>query len=185
MVSSEQEEELESLSYLYTEEELIVLNRDPVHIQVRVSSSVESGGSPIKALLDLEWGPQYPQEKPKIEVISMDLKQADKDSLVESLLKSCDDCIGMAMTFVLSSALSELLSTAHEDKLSKIKDTVASKPVEVKEEPAPVMRTSTVQEPKTKAQKRREQSNWQKAGELPRGYNWVDVLNHLRKTAND
>lgn len=71
---------------------------------------------------------EYPQEKPKIEVISMDLKQADKDSLVESLLKSCDDCIGMAMTFVLSSALSELLSTAHEDKLSKIKDTVAVEP---------------------------------------------------------
>lgn len=71
---------------------------------------------------------EYPQEKPTIEVISVDLKQADKDSLVESLLKSCDDCIGMAMTFVLSSALSELLSTAHEDKLSKIKDTVAVEP---------------------------------------------------------
>lgn len=38
---------------------------------------------------------------------------------------------------------------------------------------------------KTKAQKRHEQNNWVKAGELPRGYNWVDVMSHLRKTASD
>lgn len=38
---------------------------------------------------------------------------------------------------------------------------------------------------KTKAQKRHEQNNWVKAGELPRGYNWVDVMSHLRKTASE
>ena len=145
MVSSEQEEELESLSYLYTEEELIVLSnatsfpshprsRSRSHPRARFffrgigrfshQSTPRSGVgssylSPFAPILE------YPQEKPKVEVISVDLKQVDKDSLVESLLKSCDDCMGMAMTFVLSSALSELLSTVHEDKLSKIKDTVA------------------------------------------------------------
>ena len=41
-----------------------------------------------------------------------------------------------------------------------------------------------IQEQKTKAQKRREQNNWKKAGELPRGYNWVDLVSHLRKTAD-
>lgn len=66
MVSSEQEEELESLPFIYSEEELIVLSRicslvghvdrDPVHIQIRVASSMKNGESPIKALLDLNWG---------------------------------------------------------------------------------------------------------------------------------
>lgn len=214
MVSSEQEEELESLSYLYTEEELIILSnasfleshtrsRSHSHTSARLffrgvwkfpHQGTSRSGMGSSYLSPLMMTLEYPHEKPKIEVISMDLKQTDKDSFVDSLLKSCDDCMDMAMTFVLSSALSELLSTIHEDKLSRIKDTVAvgpvrwtdsqNKPVEIKEEPVPVVRSS-VQEPKTKAQKRREQNNWQKAGELPRGYNWVDVLNHLRKTASD
>ena len=63
----EQEEELESLAYIYTEDEWIVvsmlfpftslLGKSPVHIQIRVHSSPESNSSPIKALLDLQWGP--------------------------------------------------------------------------------------------------------------------------------
>lgn len=62
----EQEEELESLSYLYSEDELIILSnasvvksplgKSPVHLQVRVQSSPENEISPIKSLLDLEWG---------------------------------------------------------------------------------------------------------------------------------
>ena len=153
MVSSEQEEELESLSYLYTEEELIVLSNAasfPSHPRSRSCSHPSAcfffcgvgwfshQGTPRSGVGSSYLSPfaimvEYPQEKPKIEVISVDLKQADKDSLVESLLKSCDDCMGMAMTFVLSSALSELLSTVHEDKLSKIKDTVAVEPVSLVE----------------------------------------------------
>ena len=63
----EQEEELESLAYIYTEDEWIVVSmlfplnsligKSPVHIQIRVQSSPESNSSPIKALLDLQWGP--------------------------------------------------------------------------------------------------------------------------------
>lgn len=149
MVSSEQEEELESLSYLYTEEELIVLSsasslpsyprsRSRSHPSTRFffggvgqfsHQSAPRSGVGSSYLFPFVMTLEYPQEKPKIEVISVDLKQPDKDSLVDSLLKSCDDCMGMAMTFVLSSALSELLSTVHEDKLSRIKDTVAVEPL--------------------------------------------------------
>ena len=58
--------------------------------------------------------------------------------------------------------------------------------VEATEEAKPTQprEMSHTQEQKTKAQKRREQNNWTKVGELPRGYNWVDLVSHLRKTAD-
>lgn len=102
----------------------------------------------------------------------------------------------MAMTLVLSSSLVEMLNTAHETKLSKMKGTTevpfllhyneqTSTAEVVEETKASVTKITTpAQESKTKAQKRREQNNWQKVGELPRGYNWVDLVSHLRKTAD-
>ena len=63
----------------------------------------------------------YPYEKPSIQIISIDLDSISKEQFVEQLLSSCNDFIGMAMTFVLSSALIELLNTFHEAKLSKMK----------------------------------------------------------------
>lgn len=50
----------------------------------------------------------------------MDIKQEERDSIVEHLLLECDNCMDMAMTYVLSTALTGLLSAVHEDKLSKI-----------------------------------------------------------------
>ena len=107
------------------------VERNPVHIQVRVSSNLESSSSHIKAMMDLTWGESmicltqfildYPYEKPSIQIISIDLDSNSKEQFAEQLLSSCDDFIGMAMTFVLSSALVELLNTFHEMKLSKMK----------------------------------------------------------------
>lgn len=66
MISDLQKEELDAFSYLYTEEEIQILCKkgardweiaeDPVHLQIKVSSSMDEGMSPIHALLDLKWG---------------------------------------------------------------------------------------------------------------------------------
>lgn len=66
MISDQQKEELDVFSYLYAEDEIKVLCSeanaeslladDPVHVQVKVSSSMDESTSPIHALLDLEWG---------------------------------------------------------------------------------------------------------------------------------
>lgn len=50
----------------------------------------------------------------------MDIKQEERDAMMESLLLECDNCMDMAMTYVLSTALTRLLSDIHEDKLAKI-----------------------------------------------------------------
>lgn len=109
------------------------VDRDPVHIQVRVSSNLENRTSHIKALLDLTWGESncasvrwildYPHEKPTIQIISIDIDANTKEQIVNQLLASCEDCMDMAMTLVLSSSLVEMLNTAHETKLSKMKGT--------------------------------------------------------------
>lgn len=101
----------------------------------------------------------------------------------------------MAMTYVLSSTLGTLLTDWHEDSLAKVKAVsvfnlivfyAQTTTAEVAEET--VIDTSclkaTTSEVKTKAQKRREQNGWEKVGERPRGWDWVDVMSHLRKTAN-
>lgn len=140
-------------------------------------------------------GIDYPHEKPTIQIISMDIPEEEKKRLQESLLAACEDCMGMAMTYVLSSTLGTLLTDWHEDSLAKVKAGsvciriifhVQSVTAEVAEET--VVDTSSLKstssEVKTKAQKRREQNGWEKVGERPRGWNWVDVMSHLRKTAN-
>lgn len=63
----------------------------------------------------------YPNEKPTIQIISMDIPAIEKERLQESLLAACEDCIGMAMTYVLSSTLGTLLTDWHEDSLAKVK----------------------------------------------------------------
>ena len=63
----------------------------------------------------------YPNEKPEIQIISVDIPTDEKENLKNSLLNTCDDCMGMAMTYVLSSTLSTLLSELHINLLNKVK----------------------------------------------------------------
>lgn len=63
----------------------------------------------------------YPNEKPEIQIISVDIPADEKENLKNSLLNTCDDCMGMAMTYVLSSTLSTLLSELHINLLNKVK----------------------------------------------------------------
>ena len=51
----------------------------------------------------------------------MDIPADDKDVLCNSLYSACDDCMGMAMTYVLSSTLQTLLTEWHENMLTKSK----------------------------------------------------------------
>ncbi|CBK23004.2 uncharacterized protein [Blastocystis hominis] len=188
MISSEQEEELESLPFIYSEEELIVLSKDPVHIQIRVSSTMKNGGSPLKALLDLNWGENYPNEKPEMSIISIDIKADEKEYLLNQLIEVCEQYMGMAMTFILSSTLTQLLTDHHENWLNRLQSATSAENVmedagasTPKEEDRKGTKPEKPQQ-KTKAQKKHEENNWTRPGELPRGYNWVDVVNHLRKT---
>lgn len=51
----------------------------------------------------------------------MDIPSEEKKSLCDALLAACDDCMGMAMTYVLSSTLATLLTEIQEKLLTRSK----------------------------------------------------------------
>ena len=143
----EQAEELESLSYLYSEDELIIKSKSFfVEITQRSISSTHSGKSAVysrsrdfthKGITRFALGRKfvviavfykidYPNEKPEIQIISIDIPNEEKESLTEKLQNTCDECMGMAMTYVLSSTLITLLTEVHEKLLERVKSKVCS-----------------------------------------------------------
>ena len=62
-----------------------------------------------------------------MDVVSIDIKEEDKKDIVNRLLSACDDGLGMAMTFVLSSTLSQLLTDYHENKLNQIQSVIVNR----------------------------------------------------------
>ena len=61
----------------------------------------------------------YPNEPPNINIISIDVPAEEKTAMVDSLKKTCEDYIGMAMTYVLSSELGSLMTDHHKGFAAK------------------------------------------------------------------
>ena len=62
----------------------------------------------------------YPNEKPEMSIISIDIKADEKEYLLSQLIEICEQYMGMAMTFILSSTLTQLLTDHHENWLNRL-----------------------------------------------------------------
>lgn len=62
----------------------------------------------------------YPNEKPDMSIISIDIKADEKEYLLNQLFEICEQYMGMAMTFILSSTLTQLLTDHHENCLNRL-----------------------------------------------------------------
>ena len=62
----------------------------------------------------------YPNEKPEMSIISIDIKAEEKEYLLNQLNDICEQYMGMAMTFILSSTLTQLLTDHHENWLNRL-----------------------------------------------------------------
>ena len=53
-------------------------------------------------------------------IISIDIKADEKEYLLNQLIEICEQYMGMAMTFILSSTLTQLLTDHHENWLNRL-----------------------------------------------------------------
>ncbi|KAM6439924.1 RWD domain-containing protein 4 isoform 3-T4 [Liasis olivaceus] len=174
--NEDQEMELEALRSIYEGDECF-RELSPISFQYRIGES----GDPKAFLIEISWPETYPQTAP---VISMDaffnnaISSAIKQSILDKLMEEVDVNLGTSMTYTIFeyakdnkelfmenqpvntvTALNNCISTGHSD---------AAQPSKKKEK----------KEQLSKTQKRKLADKTDHKGELPRGWNWVDVIKY-------
>ncbi|XP_013907425.1 PREDICTED: RWD domain-containing protein 4 isoform X1 [Thamnophis sirtalis] len=172
--NEDQEMELEALRSIYEGDECF-RELSPISFQYRIGES----GDPKAFLIEISWPETYPQTAP---VISMDaffnnaISSAIKQSILNKLMEEVEVNLGTSMTYTIFeyakdnkeifmenqpvntvTALNNCISTGHSD---------AAPPTKKKEK----------KEQLSKTQKRKLADKTDHKGELPRGWNWVDVI---------
>ncbi|KAF7642568.1 hypothetical protein LDENG_00255510 [Lucifuga dentata] len=176
--NEDQEMELEALRSIYEGDECFK-ELSPVSFQFRIGDLEDSKAF----ILEVTWTETYPETAPQISLdaffnnrISSDTKQL----ILSKLEEQVEANLGVAMMYTLFEWAKEnqqSLMENHKPVVTAVTlassgdapaDTAAGKKKERKEQ-------------LTKAQKRRNINRTDNKGELPRGWNWVDVIK-LSKT---
>lgn len=143
-------------------------------------------------LLEIAWGDQYPDELPDVNLnafFNKHVAESVKSEIKSELLKQADDLIGCAMTYTLIEYAKENVESLTENQPEKLEFTphadvlTTTKANDEKEQSAE--RDDNDNKSMTKAQKRRMWDRMEagaKAGDRPRGWNWIDIIKHLSQT---
>ncbi|XP_033839399.2 RWD domain-containing protein 4 [Periophthalmus magnuspinnatus] len=170
--NEEQEMELEALRSIYEGDECFK-EISPVSFQFRIGDLEDSKAF----ILDVSWPDTYPETAPQMSLdaffnnkISPETKQLILSKLEEQVVAN----LGTAMMYTLfewAKENQESLMENHKPIVQAV--TVASSNEATVTTPA---KKKEKKEQLTKAQKRRMVSRTDNKGELPRGWNWVDVI---------
>ncbi|CAH0722045.1 unnamed protein product, partial [Brenthis ino] len=133
-------------------------------------------------ILEILWGPTYPTEKPKFNLeifYNQTLLPSVKGKILSILDAEADQWVGCAMTYTLFECLKEKVSEilaeqTEEAVVAKVEKIAISEQTESTKKPEK-------KEQMSKAQKRRawDRAEIGRAGERPRGWDWVDIVKHL------
>ncbi|XP_050345476.1 RWD domain-containing protein 4 [Nymphalis io] len=172
--AEQQAEEIEVLKSIYEGDE----NFKQVDAKSYQYKYIEGDKSFI---LEILWGPTYPTEKPSFNLeifYNQSLLPSVKDKILSIVNAEADQWVGCAMTYTLFECLKEKVSeilaeqteeavVARVEKIAITEQTESKKP-EKKEQ-------------MSKSQKRRawDRAEIGRAGERPRGWDWVDIVKHL------
>lgn len=135
-------------------------------------------------LLEITWGENYPNELP---VFNMDmfynrnLIPEVKSKIIEAVTEEGQQWIGCGMTYTLFECLKERqteLLAEQPDQPAALTDITTSLDKTSILEPKDKIKKEQL----TKAQKRKQWERSDHNGEMPRGYDWVDVVRHLSQT---
>ncbi|KAI5211256.1 RWD domain-containing protein 4 [Manis pentadactyla] len=180
--NEDQEMELEALRSIYEGDESF-RELSPVSFQYRIGEN----GDPKAFLIEISWTETYPQTPP---VISMNaffnntISSAVKQSIVAKLQEAVEANLGTAMTYTLFEYAKDNKEQFMENHHPVNSVTPISNIISV-ETPnrAPSSKKKDKKEQLSKAQKRKLADKTDHKGELPRGWNWVDVVK-LSKTGS-
>ncbi|XP_026978396.1 RWD domain-containing protein 4 isoform X1 [Phocoena sinus] len=189
--NEDQEMELEALRSIYEGDESF-RELSPVSFQYRIGEN----GDPKAFLIEISWTETYPQTPP---IISMNAffnntidvylvhcrSSAVKQSILAKLQEAVEVNLGTAMTYTLfeyaKDSKEQLMENHHPVHSAASISNIIS--VETPNT-APSSKKKDKKEQLSKAQKRKLADKTDHKGELPRGWNWVDVVKHLSKTGS-
>ncbi|KAK7910258.1 hypothetical protein WMY93_014942 [Mugilogobius chulae] len=153
----EQEMELEALRSIYEGDECFK-EISPVSFQFRIGDLEDSKAF----ILDVSWPETYPETAPQMSLdafFNNKLSPDTKQHILSKLEEQVEANLGVAMMYTLF----EWTLTSNNEATVTVS---SAKKKEKKEQ-------------LTKAQKRRMNNRTDNKGELPRGWNWVDVIKHV------
>lgn len=173
--NEDQEMELEALRSIYEGDDSF-RELSPVSFQYRIGEN----GDPKAFLVEISWTETYPHTPP---VISMNaffnntISPAVKQSIVAKLQEAVDLNLGTAMTYTLFEFAKDNKEQFMEHH-HPVSSTAPISNIISAETPssAPSTKKKDKKEQLSKAQKRKLADKTDHKGELPRGWNWVDVV---------
>uniref|UniRef100_A0A3P9N9W2 RWD domain containing 4 n=1 Tax=Poecilia reticulata TaxID=8081 RepID=A0A3P9N9W2_POERE len=167
--NEDQEMELEALRSIYEGDECFK-EISPVSFQFRVGNLEDTKAF----ILDISWPDRYPETAPQISLdafFNNRISAETKQLILSKLEQQVEANLGSAMMYTLfewAKENQEELMENHRPVVTTVTTPSVAKKREKKEQ-------------LTKAQKRRMINKTDHKGELPRGWNWVDVIK-LSKT---
>uniref|UniRef100_A0A1A8L0I4 RWD domain containing 4 n=1 Tax=Nothobranchius pienaari TaxID=704102 RepID=A0A1A8L0I4_9TELE len=174
--NEDQEMELEALRSIYEGDECFK-EISPVSFQFRVGDLED-----IKAfILDIAWPETYPETAPQISLdafFNNRISAETKELILSKLEQQVEANLGTAMMYTLfewAKEHQEVLMENHRPVVTSVMVTASSEVTA----PSSTAKRKEKKEQLTKAQKRRMVNRTDHKGELPRGWNWVDVIKHV------
>lgn len=131
-------------------------------------------------LLEVSWGEGYPDTPPSITLDSFynkHLREDLKQAICSSLQQEAEGMLGTAMTYSLFEHAKE-----NAEELVTVAPPTATPIREAAGVPEAVKGRKEKREVLSKRAKRRMADRTNAQGELPRGWDWVDIISHLSKT---
>ncbi|KAK2900264.1 hypothetical protein Q8A73_013393 [Channa argus] len=177
--NEDQEMELEALRSIYEGDDCFK-EISPVSFQFRIGDLEDTKAF----ILDVTWPEMYPETAPQISLDAFFNKRISAETkhvILAKLEEQVEANLGTAMMYTLfewAKENQEVLMENHKPVVTSVTLTSSSE----------VMTSTSAAKKKekkeqlTKAQKRRIINRTDNKGELPRGWNWVDVIKHLSKT---
>lgn len=177
--NEDQEMELEALRSIYEGDECFK-EVSPVSFQFRIGDLDDTKAF----ILDVTWPETYPETAPQLSLdaffnnrISPETKQLILSKVEEQVEANLGEAM-MYTVFEWAKENQETLMENHRPVVTAVTLTSNSETTTT----ASTAKKKERKEQLTKAQKRRIINRTDHKGELPRGWNWVDVIKHLSKT---
>ncbi|XP_065806687.1 RWD domain-containing protein 4 [Labrus bergylta] len=174
--NEDQEMELEALRSIYEGDECFK-EISPVSFQFRIGELEDTKAF----LLDVSWPETYPETSPQITLdafFNNRISAETKQLILSQLEEQVEANLGTAMMYTLfewAKENQESLMENHKPVVTAVTSLSSGDTTNA----ASTTKKKERKEQLTKAQKRRIVSKTDNKGELPRGWNWVDVIKHV------
>ncbi|CAH0604991.1 unnamed protein product [Chrysodeixis includens] len=135
-------------------------------------------------ILEIKWGPTYPTEKPNFNLnifYNQSLLPQVKEKITNIVDTEAEQWLGCAMTYTLFECLKEKVAEVLADQTEEVVVSSRVEKLVIDDQADQVKKPQEKKEQLTKAQKRRawDKAEIGRAGEKPRGWDWVDIVKHL------